>query len=126
MPMTWVLRVKSIMELRIPMDLVGQAKPLFGSRGGSHPLARLTDQRESYGPHVVEELVRSLSRLDVVADLGAGSGRDLGIVRRLHPLAKLIAVESGTEYAKGLALKADEVYVADIERDALPIEDGQA
>jgi SAM-dependent methyltransferase len=108
------------------MDRIGQAKPLFGSRGGSHPLARLTDQRESYGPHVVEELVRGLSGLHVVADLGAGSGRDLGIVRRLHPLARLIAVESGTEYAKGLAQKADEVYVANIERDALPLEDGQA
>jgi len=108
------------------MERIAQTKPLFGSRGGSHPLARFTDQQESYGAHVVETLVRGLSGLNLVADLGAGSGRDLGIVRRLHPEAKLIAIETGTEYAKGLEGKADEVYVADIERDCLPFEDGQA
>ena len=69
--------------------------PLFGSRGGSHPLARFTDQRETYGPHVVEQLVRNLTDVQVVVDLGAGSGRDLEIVRRLHPQAKLIAVGVG-------------------------------
>jgi hypothetical protein len=81
------------------MDRTVNTRPLFGSRGGSHPLARFTDQQESYGAHVVEELVRNLSDVSVVADLGAGSGRDLGIVRKLHPQARLIAVEGGTEYA---------------------------
>jgi SAM-dependent methyltransferase len=61
-----------------------------------------------------------------VVDLGAGSGRDLEIVRRLHPHAKLVAVEGGTEYARALAGKADEIHVANIERDDLPIESGQA
>jgi SAM-dependent methyltransferase len=107
------------------MDRSIATKPLFGSRGGSHPLARFTDQQESYGAHVVEALVRELRDVNVVADLGAGSGRDLGIVRRLHPQAKLIAVETGTEYAKGLEGKADEVFVANIERDSLPLADGQ-
>jgi SAM-dependent methyltransferase len=108
------------------MERIAETKPMFGSRGGSHPLARFTDQQESYGAHIVEALARELSDLKVVADLGAGSGRDLGIVRRLHPRAKLIAVETGTEYAKGLAGKADEVFVANIERDSLPFEDGHA
>lgn len=99
---------------------------LFGSTGGSHPLGRFTDQRETYGPHVVEQLVRSLSDLQVVVDLGAGTGRDLEIVRRLHPHAKLIAVEGGTEYARSLAGKADEIHVANIERDEFPLVDGQA
>jgi len=61
-----------------------------------------------------------------VVDLGAGSGRDLEIVRRLHAQAKLIAVEGGEEYARSLAGKADEIYVANIERDELPLGDGQA
>jgi SAM-dependent methyltransferase len=108
------------------MDHAVKTKPLFGSRGGSHPLGRFTDQRESYGPHVVEELVRGLSGLRVVADLGAGSGRDLGIVRRLHPQAKLIAVEGGRQNANGLTAWADEVHEANIERDFLPLADGQA
>ena len=108
------------------MERIAEGKPMFGSRGGSHPLARFTDQQESYGAHVVEALVRGMRDVNVVADLGAGSGRDLGIVRRLHPHAKLIAVETGMEYAKGLAGKADEVHVANIERDSLPFADGQA
>jgi SAM-dependent methyltransferase len=108
------------------MNIGEKGEPLFGSSGGSHPLARFTDQRETYGPLVVEELVRSLNDLQVVADLGAGSGRDLEIVRRFHPRAKLIAVEGGTEYAQALAGKADEIHVANIERDDLPLADGQA
>lgn len=99
---------------------------LFGSTGGSHWLARWTDQRETYGPHVIESLVSGLSNLRVVLDLGAGSGRDLGIVRKVHPSATLIAVEGGNEYAQALSGKADKIYVANIERDRLPVLDGQA
>jgi len=112
--------------LGLGMKTNGTTKPLFGSEGGSHPLGRLTDQRETYGPHVVESLVSGLRRLDVVVDLGAGSGRDLSIVRRLHPGAQLIAIEGGYEYAQTLAGKADIILVKNIERDALPLADGEA
>jgi SAM-dependent methyltransferase len=101
-------------------------RPLFGSSGGSHPLARFTDQRETYGPKVVEELVAGLQPLNVVVDLGAGSGRDLQIVHRLHPQAKLVAIEAGQEYAMALNGKADRICVANIERDPLPLADGEA
>lgn len=102
------------------------ANPMFGSSGGSHPLGKLTNQQETYGPKVVEDLVGSLSGLRVVVDLGAGGGRDLGIVRRLHPRATLIAVEGGKQYAKNLEGKADRIVVANIERDRLPLADGEA
>jgi SAM-dependent methyltransferase len=102
-----------------------EGTPLFGSVGGSHPLGRFTDQSETYGPRVVEAIVRDLSGLWVVADLGAGSGRDLAIVKKLHPEAKLIAVEGGSEYAQSLAGKADEIHVRNIERDRLPFRDGE-
>jgi SAM-dependent methyltransferase len=107
------------------MSSNGKVKPLFGSAGGSHPLAKFTDQRETYGPYVVEQLVRNLTDLQVVVDLGAGSGRDLEILRRLHPQAKLVAIEGGTAYAKTLAGKADVIHVANIERDDLPFADGE-
>jgi SAM-dependent methyltransferase len=103
-----------------------KAETLFGSRGGSHFLGKFTDQSETYGPKVIEQLVGGLSNLRVVADLGAGTGRDLEIVRRCHPDARLIAVEGGREYANKLAGKADTVYVANIERDRLPLGDGEA
>jgi SAM-dependent methyltransferase len=103
-----------------------QAKPLFGSTGGQHLLGGLIDHRETFGPHVVEGFVRSLIGLHVVVDLGAGSGRDLAMVRRFHPQATLIAVEGGKENAKNLAGKAERVYLSNIERDSLPLADGEA
>ena len=102
------------------------AKPLFGSRGGSHWLGRFTDQSETYGPQVVEDIVRRLRDLEVVVDLGAGAGRDLGLVRRYHPQARLIAIEGGKEYASGLAGKANDIFVLDIERESLPLADEEA
>jgi SAM-dependent methyltransferase len=108
------------------MRMSEEETPLFGSVGGSHPLARFTDQRETYGPLVVEQLVRGLNGLELVVDLGAGSGRDLEIVRRFHPKAKRIAVEAGREYADSLSEKADEVCVVNIEHDPLPLVDGSA
>ena len=103
-----------------------RVKPLFGSSGGQHPLARFTDQQETYGPQVVEQLVRGLKDLKVVVDLGAGPGRDLEIIRRFHPQAQLLAIEAGKEYAGALAGKADRIYIANIERDPLPLADCQA
>jgi SAM-dependent methyltransferase len=102
-----------------------QVKPLFGSKGGQHMLGGLIDHRETFGPHVVEGFVRSLSGLQVVVDLGAGSGRDLAIVRRFHPRATLIAVEGEKENAKNLAGKVDRVYLSNIERDSLPLADSE-
>jgi SAM-dependent methyltransferase len=101
-------------------------KPLYGSTGGQHPLARFINHLETYAPHVVEDFVGSISDIRLAVDLGAGSGRDLGIVRRLHPNATLMAVEGGAEYANGLAGKADEIRISNIERDRLPVGDGEA
>jgi len=63
---------------------VKERNPCLAARVDRIPLARFTDQEETYGPRVVEQLVRNLSHLKVVIDLGAGAGRDLEIVRRLH------------------------------------------
>jgi SAM-dependent methyltransferase len=108
------------------LDTRQNEKRLFGSTGGQHPLGGLIDHRETFGPHIVEGFVRSLSGLQVVADLGAGSGRDLEIVRRFHPHATLIAVEGGRRNVKNLAGKADRVYLSNIERDPLPLADSEA
>lgn len=116
-PLQWHIFVLEIKE---------QLKPLFASAGGSHWLGRFTDQSETYGPQVVEELVRGLQDLRMVVDLGAGTGRDLGIVRKHHPQAQLIAIEGGKDYANDLAGKADDIHVADIEREPLPLPAGQA
>ena len=58
---------------------------------------------------------------EFVVDLGAGSGRDLAIVKRCHPPARTIAVEGQQEYAAALTNNVDQVHVLDIERDILPL-----
>jgi SAM-dependent methyltransferase len=108
------------------LEKAEETKPLYGSVGGSHWLGRFTDQSETYGPHVVEDLVSDLKDLRTVVDLGAGTGRDLGFVRKHHPQARLIAVEGGKDYASALAGKADDIKIADIESEPLPLADGEA
>ena len=101
---------------------IKQSKPLFGETGGQHPFARFVDHRESYGPHIIERFAAGLDNIHRVVDIGAGSGRDIGIIKRLHPDATCIAVEAGLEFAKNLTDKADQIFVLDIEKDALPFE----
>lgn len=98
--------------------------PLVGERGGQHPFAAFIDHAESYGPHVIRRLVGTLPHVGCAVDLGAGTGRDLGIVKSIHPDARTIALEAGSTYARELAATVDEVYTLDIERDPFPLADG--
>ncbi len=98
-------------------------KASYGSVGGQHFLGGLIDHTESYGPSVIDQLVSRMRNLQTVVDIGAGYGRDLGIVRKHHPGANLTAIEAGQECAASLAGKADEVRIANIERDSLPFKD---
>lgn len=100
-----------------------KSAPFFGSKGGQHPLAGLIDHAETYGPQVIERFVRSLSDVKTAVDMGAGSGRDLGIVKRVHPGVQTVAIEAGHTYADALRSKIDRVEVLNIERDRLPFAD---
>jgi SAM-dependent methyltransferase len=98
-------------------------KPLPGQTGGQSKLAKFIDHAETYGPHVISRFVRQLPSVDMVVDLGAGSGRDLAIVKNIHPGARTNAVEAGKIYAEGLRGKVDQIHVLDLERNALPFAD---
>jgi len=104
-------------------DDVKASKPLFGQSGGQHALAGLIDHAETYGPSVMDSFAASLRDVEMFVDLGAGSGRDIAIVKRHHPGAKAVAIDAGTEYARNLVGKADEVRVLNIEHDAFPFGD---
>jgi SAM-dependent methyltransferase len=92
--------------------------------GSSHVLAGLVDHTESYGPHIVKRFARSLDQVRIVVDLGAGTGRDLSIIKVQHPEARRVAVECASQFAEGLHGIADEIHILDLERDALPFPDG--
>jgi SAM-dependent methyltransferase len=97
---------------------------LFGERGGRHPFATFVDHAESYGPAVILRFVRSLPRVECAVDLGAGLGRDLKLLKSVHPDAMTIAIEAGSAYARELVATVDRVYTLDIERAQLPFADG--
>ena len=103
------------------------SQPLFGSTGGQTPFARFIDHAETYGPRVIDRLIRQLPRVSSAVDLGAGTGRDLQLVKRAHPSARLTAIEAGHEYARELSSRTDfdqlDVQVSNIERDPLPFAD---
>jgi len=96
----------------------------FGAKGGQHPLGRWIDHRETYGPQIVSQFVSKLNDIESVVDIGAGTGRDLAIVKKIHPNAKTIALEAGKKYAENLRNLVDEVHVLDIERDEFPFANG--
>lgn len=96
---------------------------LFGERGGQHPFAAFVDHAESYGPDVMRGFVRSLAHVECAVDLGAGTGRDLAMVKAAHPGTRTIAVEAGSVYARELTAMVDQVHTLDIERDPLPFPD---
>jgi Methyltransferase domain len=97
--------------------------PLFGEEGGRHSIARYVDHNETYGSHIVEKFLSKIRDLDAVVDLGPGYGRDLEIVKRIHPYVRTSALEAGSEFAAALTGKVDEVHVLDIERAIFPFPD---
>jgi SAM-dependent methyltransferase len=68
----------------------------------------------------LESWLSHSTKLAVVADLGAGSGRDLGIVRKYHPDACLHAVEYDQTNCKKLKDMGCETYSFDIEKENMP------
>jgi ubiquinone/menaquinone biosynthesis C-methylase UbiE len=100
------------------------ANSLYGSVGAHGILGKIIDHEETYGRHVMATLFRSIPSVETAVDLGAGwVGADIQNLRRIHPKARIIAVEAGQRYAESLRGKADEIHVANIERDALPFAD---
>jgi SAM-dependent methyltransferase len=96
----------------------------IGGAGGQSRLARFVDHGETYGPHVIDELVRRCASPLRVLDLGAGGGRDLDIVRAAHPRADLHAIEFYAPSVAALRAKGVHVTSGDLERDPLPFSDG--
>lgn len=99
-------------------------KPLYGSTGGQHSLARWVDHRETYGPHVIRRFLATLPGITSAIDVGAGHGRDLALIKQANPAARTIALEASTVSAEILRDKADEVYVLDIEKNEFPVAAG--
>ncbi|MDH5561733.1 MAG: class I SAM-dependent methyltransferase [Deltaproteobacteria bacterium] len=91
-------------------------------RGGNSIFGRFINHDLTYGEAVVNNFLRRISPFESAVDLGAGGGRDLGLVRQVCPAAETIAIECGSLYAENLRKKGHQVLELDIEHDPLPFE----
>jgi 2-polyprenyl-3-methyl-5-hydroxy-6-metoxy-1,4-benzoquinol methylase len=90
---------------------------------GSGPHSRLlqfVDHSETYGPRIVQGYLRQLPNITTAVDVGAGAGRDLGLVKERFPAASLSAIEYMPQYNKNMNEQGIAVHNLDIEKDTLP------
>ena len=90
-----------------------------GSRGGQSRWARLINIDEQYGSEILHHFLTRIASPSVALDIGAGAGRDLTLVKRLHPGARTLAVECFN--TERLRQRFDAVHELNIERDSLPL-----
>jgi SAM-dependent methyltransferase len=90
-----------------------------GSTSNNRLLA-LVDHAETYGPGVVFSFLQQCAVPETVLDLGAGSGRDLQLARRIHPDVKTYAVEWSPENIATLGQSGAQVWQCDLETSELP------
>jgi 2-polyprenyl-3-methyl-5-hydroxy-6-metoxy-1,4-benzoquinol methylase len=95
-----------------------------GSVGGSSDLLRFVDVQEQYGRHVIEKMLARLSTVHLACDLGVGYGHDLSLVRKRFPEARLIGIDYVENQKLLLQERGIELQVFDLEREALPFDDG--
>ena len=93
----------------------------------------MIDRSLNYGRHQIARFLQNNRSVWVlitakptsrVLDRGAGHGTDLTTARRVLPESQLIAVESWPPYVEELKSLGVSVFALNIERDALPFEDG--
>jgi SAM-dependent methyltransferase len=94
-----------------------------GSVGGAHAMARFIDHDETYGPQVVEAMLRAAMPFSTLVDVGAGMGRDLGIARAVCPHGALHAVECYPDNVRLLRERGCTVHAVNIEEESLPFAD---
>jgi ubiquinone/menaquinone biosynthesis C-methylase UbiE len=77
----------------------------------------------NYGREHVEHFCKQVTPYHSVLDIGAGPGEDLFSAQKIHPEARLHAVEVNPESIRRLRAGGVEVYPINIERQRLPLAD---
>jgi len=86
----------------------------------------MIDRSLNYGRDAIAHFLAETSPKHVVVDLGAGPGTDLLRTRETEPNARLVAIESDPKLIALLGKRGIESHALDIERDRLPLGDGEA
>jgi SAM-dependent methyltransferase len=83
----------------------------------------MIDRSLNYGRQHIESFLQMAGGCAVIVDLGAGTGNDLRIARKVYPNAMHIAVESWLPYQDLLRGDGFTVVSLDLERERLPFVD---
>jgi len=83
----------------------------------------MIDRNLNYGRDLIESFLRSSAGFESVLDIGAGSGSDLALAKKVNPKARLIGVELFGESQQRLRNFGAEVLPIDIEHGRLPLPD---
>lgn len=101
---------------------MGSTTVVPGSRGGQSAWAKFITADEQYGTEIIQRFLKEIEPPATVMDIGAGSGRDLTLVKAAYPSVTTIAVECVN--TERLRQKFDLVHAVDIEHATLPLPDG--
>jgi len=82
----------------------------------------MIDRSLNYGRHIIENFAKRIHIYNSVLDIGAGSGDDLMVYKKINPAAELFAVECYKPNIEQLIKKGIKVYDFNIEKDALPLD----
>jgi len=83
----------------------------------------LIDRSLNYGRHNIEHFLQQSTPYSTVLDIGAGTGSDLLLARRVTPGARLFALEAHTPTVDTLVSLGIGVTAHELERDGFPFDD---
>lgn len=81
----------------------------------------MIDRNLNYGRDIIEKYFINSKPYSVVMDIGAGSGTDLLLARKVNPTAELHAIEVFPESVSVLTKRGIKVMPIDLERDSIPL-----
>ena len=80
----------------------------------------MIDRSLNYGRHIIEYFAKQIKDYDSVLDIGAGSGDDLMIYKKVNPYANLYALEGYEPNIVKLESKGIKAYNHNLEIDKFP------
>lgn len=83
----------------------------------------MIDRSLNYGRHLIAEFLAEAQTFETVLDIGAGSGTDLLLARKVNSQSQLFALESYPDNVRVLKASGINVSLANIERDRFPFDD---
>jgi len=100
-----------------------KSKKKSGVVGAQSPLLKWVCGSEQYGEYAIGKMLRHKGPFKRALDIGAGTGRDLAILRNSSPEVELFGIEFDAQQCTILKNQGVKTYQVDLESSCLPFED---